>query len=99
MADLYDYPDIYDERFTDRANQAYKEHYQKMFAGKEIHTLLDCSFGTGNLTFPLAELGQISARVCCKRLAKKPQQKDFPLSLCHAISGRYPLTLTASLTA
>lgn len=24
---LYNYPDIYDERFTERANRAYREHY------------------------------------------------------------------------
>ena len=57
MADLYDFPEIYDERFSDRANRAYQSHYQKMFEGREIHSILDCSFGTGCLTFCLAELG------------------------------------------
>ena len=37
MADLYDFPDIYDERFTDGAHQAYKQHYENMLAGKNIH--------------------------------------------------------------
>lgn len=61
MADLYNYPEIYDERFGEMAYNAYKNHYQKMLAGKEIHTVLDCSVGTGNLTFCLGELGyQIS---------------------------------------
>ena len=39
MADIYDYPDIYDERFSDRANEGYKKHYQKMLEGKEIHSI------------------------------------------------------------
>lgn len=57
ITDLYDYPDIYEERFTDGANNAYKAHYQKIFAGKNIETIIDCSFGTGCLTFRLSELG------------------------------------------
>ncbi|MDE7043976.1 MAG: SAM-dependent methyltransferase, partial [Acetatifactor sp.] len=57
MADLYDFPDIYDERFTDKANEVYRSHYQKMFEGKGIQSVLDCSIGTGCLTFCLAELG------------------------------------------
>ena len=55
--DLYNYPDIYDERFTEGANQAYREHYRKMFDGCDITDILDCSFGTGCLSFCLCELG------------------------------------------
>lgn len=86
MADLYDFPEIYDERFTDRANQAYKSHYEKLFAGKEIRTVLDCSFGTGNLTFPLAELGyavsgsDLSAAMLGKA-EEKIQAKGFQIPL------------------
>jgi len=86
MADLYDYPDIYDERFTDRANQAYKQHYEKMLAGKDIHSILDCSFGTGCLTFCLAELGyqvsgsDISAPML-EQAAKKARAKGLPVDL------------------
>lgn len=53
MADLYDFPEIYDERFSDAVNEVYKEHYQKLFAQKDIHSVLDCSIGTGCLTFCL----------------------------------------------
>lgn len=49
MADLYDYPEIYDERFTENANQAYRQHYEKLLSGKDIHSILDFSFGTGCL--------------------------------------------------
>ncbi len=86
MADLYDYPEIYDERFTDRANQAYKQHYEKMLAGKPIRSILDCSFGTGCLTFPLAELGyqvtgsDISAPML-EQGAKKAEEKGLPVDL------------------
>ena len=57
MADLYEYPEIYDERFSQGAHEAYKNHYRRIFAGKNVETILDCSFGTGCLTFPLVELG------------------------------------------
>jgi glycine/sarcosine N-methyltransferase len=57
MKDLYDYPQIYDERWNEGAHRGYREHYRQMFSGKEITDILDCSIGTGNLTFCLAELG------------------------------------------
>ncbi|MCI8440985.1 MAG: hypothetical protein HFG27_00425 [Provencibacterium sp.] len=37
MDDLYQFPDIYEERFTERANQIYKSHYENYFlAGKFV---------------------------------------------------------------
>lgn len=76
MANLYDYPDIYDERFTDRANQAYKSHYEKLLAGKNIRSILDCSFGTGCLTFPLVELGyQVSGSDISAPMLEKAREK------------------------
>jgi len=89
LADLYDFPEIYDERFTDAANQAYKSHYEKIFASKGIKSVLDCSFGTGCLTFPLAELGyavsgsDLSASML-KRAGEKARDKGFniPLTQC-----------------
>ena len=86
MADLYDYPDIYDERFTEGANNAYRQHYEKILAGKGINTILDCSFGTGNLSFPLAELGyqltgsDISGAMLAKA-AEKAKAKGFDIEL------------------
>ena len=55
--DLYDFPEVYDERFTEGANRVYREHYQKIFAGCDVAEILDCSFGTGCLSFCLCELG------------------------------------------
>ena len=28
--DLYDYPEIYDERWSDGANRVYRKHYEKV---------------------------------------------------------------------
>ncbi len=101
MADLYDFPEIYDERFTDGANQAYKQHYEKMLVGKSLRSILDCSFGTGNLTFPLLELGYevSSARQCWKRRQRRPGRRDLTFPLPSAISGSFPAILTVNLTA
>ena len=41
----------------DAANAAYRQHYEKLLHGCKITDILDCSFGTGNLTFELCELG------------------------------------------
>lgn len=82
MADLYDYPDIYDERFTDAANNAYKAHYQKMFAGKNIETILDCSFGTGCLTLCLSELGyHVSGSDLSEKMLRRAQDKAIQKEL------------------
>lgn len=86
MASLYDFPDIYDERFSEKANTVYREHYQKMFSGCEITDILDCSFGTGDLTFELCELGyQVSgsdlSRTMLAKAEQKAEQKGFPVDL------------------
>ncbi len=87
--DLYDYPDIYDERFSEGANRAYREHYEKIFAGKDISDILDCSFGTGCLSFCLCELGyevygsDLSASML-EKAREKAKAKGFsvPLTRC-----------------
>lgn len=86
MADMYEFPDIYDERFSEGANTAYREHYRKLFAGRDITDILDCSFGTGNLTFELCELGyQVSGSdispVMLQKGAQKAEQKGFSVDL------------------
>lgn len=89
MADLYDFPEIYDERFTDAANNAYRQHYEKMFRGYKISDILDCSFGTGNLTFELCELGykvwgSDLSETMLSQAEKKAKEKGFdvPLTCC-----------------
>lgn len=101
MADLYDYPEIYDERFTDAANNFYKAHYKKIFDGKNISTVLDCSFGTGCLTFCLSELGyrvtgsDLSEKML-QRARDKAAQKGFNVDLIRCdfreLSSRFKQT-------
>ncbi len=57
MAVLYDRADIYDLLEDENRYQGTKKHWERMLSGKEIHTLLDVSIGSGNLTLPLLELG------------------------------------------
>lgn len=57
MASLYDRTDIYDLLENEDRFQTTKTHWQTVFAGKEIRTLLDVSIGSGNLTLPLCTLG------------------------------------------
>lgn len=57
MTSLYDRAEIYDLRFNQRGWDVFREHYQKVFAGTDVKTMLDCSIGSGNLTLELAELG------------------------------------------
>lgn len=57
MEKLYDRADIYDLLQTRRKDELTKEHWQTILSGKTIHTLLDVSIGSGNLTLPLLDLG------------------------------------------
>ncbi len=57
MGTLYNHPDVYDERFTQGANEGYKRHYALMFKNAQITNIHDCSFGTGCLTLCLTQLG------------------------------------------
>jgi ubiquinone/menaquinone biosynthesis C-methylase UbiE len=89
MRSIYNYPEIYDERFSENANKAFKRHYETMFAGKKIDAILDCSFGTGNLTFCLAELGykiygsDINKLMLDKAIEKAKEKKlDVEFILC-----------------
>ena len=89
MAELYNHPEIYDERFTDAANTAYRQHYERIFQGCSITNILDCSFGTGNLTFELCELGykvwgSDLSEAMLAQAEKKAKEKNFdvPLTCC-----------------
>lgn len=57
MSDLYNEPEIYDERFSHRAYEFYLEHYRRLFNGLDIREILDCSIGSGCLTLELCQLG------------------------------------------
>jgi len=57
VAKLYDRADIYDLIESEFRYQAFKGHWKAVLAGKNIHSLLDVSIGSGSVTIPLLELG------------------------------------------
>ena len=57
MQKLYDRADIYDLIESPERFDVNKKHWELVFEGKQIDTLLDVSIGTGNVTLPLASLG------------------------------------------
>lgn len=80
--DLYDYPDVYDERWSEAANKVYRDHYQKIFADCDITDILDCSIGTGDLTFCLCELGyQVSGSDLSTSMLSKAEEKAAQMGL------------------
>ena len=76
MKDLYDFPETYDERWGDAAENAYRNHYAKILKDAGITDILDCSAGTGNLTFGLHDLGyDITLSDISESMLKKAQEK------------------------
>ena len=54
---MYDRADIYDLRWNPKNWDSVRKHYENLLAGTDIHSVLDCSIGSGNLTLELAEMG------------------------------------------
>lgn len=57
MATIYDRTDIYDLFETEQQYQAVRNHWDTMFEGKNIQSVLDVSIGTGGLTLPMSDMG------------------------------------------
>lgn len=57
MAALYDRADIYDLLENEDRYEGNRKHWEWLLAGKGVHTLLDISIGSGNLTLPLLDMG------------------------------------------
>lgn len=57
MIKLYDRADIYDLLENEHRYQIVKKHWQTILNGKDIHSLLDVSIGSGNTTLPILDLG------------------------------------------
>ena len=57
MAGIYDRADIYDLFENEERYLAYKKHWEAVFQGKEINTMLDVSIGSGSVTLPVLDLG------------------------------------------
>lgn len=54
---IYNRPYIYDTHFSGKMLELLHKHYEIILGEKEIHTIHDCSYGTGNLTNELARMG------------------------------------------
>lgn len=86
MEKLYDRTDIYDLFDNNSKYNAIRKHWERLCAGKEIHSFLDVSIGTGSLTLPLAEMG-ISlfgsdlSEAMLKRCAQKAEKKGLTVNL------------------
>lgn len=57
MATLYDRPDIFDLFESEQKYQITRKHWDVVFDGKNIHSVLDVSIGSGNLTLPIVDMG------------------------------------------
>jgi|LGOV01.1.fsa_nt_gb 2-polyprenyl-3-methyl-5-hydroxy-6-metoxy-1,4-benzoquinol methylase len=58
-ASIYYRPDIYDIHFSEKKEELLREHYNDIFKNKDIKTVHDCSYGTGNMTNVLSKMGYI----------------------------------------
>lgn len=86
MQSLYDRADIYDLFENDRRWGIVREHWKKVLGEKKIRSFLDVSYGTGNLTLPLAELGieiygSDLSDAMLRRGKEKAEQKGFQVNL------------------
>lgn len=57
MTTIYDKAEIYDLTHTDKKNDILKEHYKGLLDPYQIHSILDVSIGSGNLSLCLSEIG------------------------------------------
>lgn len=56
---IYSRPDIYDILFTEKMSELLKGHYDTVLKNRNIKTIHDCSYGTGNLTKILSKMGYV----------------------------------------
>lgn len=89
LASIYDRADIYDLIDDENRFGFNQKHWQAVLTGKEIHTLLDVSIGSGSLTLPLAGLGvelfgsDLSASML-ERCKTKAAARGIPITLKQA---------------
>ena len=86
MGKLYERDDIYDLLESPSRDAITRKHYETVFSGKSIRTLLDVSIGTGSMTLPIAELGiAISgsdlSQNMLDRCRKKCEERNIPATL------------------
>ena len=77
MTNLYDRTDIYDLLENKSQFDAYQKHWESLLQGKNIHTFLDVSIGSGSVTLPILNLGiQLSGSDLNKKMLKKCRCKS-----------------------
>ncbi len=77
MATLYARPDIYDLFESESKNRITGEHWERLLKGKDIHSILDVSIGSGSLTLPLAEMGySLSGSDLSEAMLERCRRKD-----------------------
>lgn len=57
MNNLYETPKLYDIFYNRDKESPLRKHYENILKGKNIDRIFDCSIGTGNLTYVLADMG------------------------------------------
>ena len=84
MSSIYDRTDIYDLLEDQTHWSAYKKHWKTLLQGKNVHSFLDVSIGSGSVTLPLCELGvQLAGSDLSEEMIRKcesinlAEQADF----------------------
>lgn len=86
MGTLYNRTDIYDLFETEKKFEATRLHWERVLEGKDVHSLLDVSIGTGNLTLAASGLGikltgsDLSGAML-ERCREKAGARNIPISL------------------
>lgn len=57
MGSIYDRAEIYDLLEDESHVEAYRKHWETIFAGRDIKSMLDVSIGSGSVTLPALDLG------------------------------------------
>ena len=82
MGSIYDSADIYDLLEDETRYNAYKKHWEHLFEGKKINSMLDISIGSGSVTIPALDLnislsGSDLSENMLKKCSKKISDKGF----------------------
>ena len=86
MGKLYERSEIYDLMENESKNTWIREHYETVFRGKEIQTLLDVSIGSGGMTLPIADMGirlygSDLSQDMLNRCQEKSDKRGIPITL------------------
>lgn len=89
MSSLYDRADLYDLIETEDRFEAYKKHWKYVLEGTGVHSLLDVSIGSGNVTLPLAEMGlevygSDLSQAMLDRCEQKAKRGGWSVELCQS---------------